>query len=53
MSNVTYELANATDGTNLYATVLWIVAAVVVVALWGAPTLTRRGMDHAGRNFFP
>ena len=42
MSNVTYELANVTDGTNLYATLLWIVAAVVVVALWGAPTLTRR-----------
>lgn len=53
MSNVTYELANVTDGTNLYATLLWIVAAVVVVALWGAPTLTRRATDHAGRNCFP
>jgi len=50
MSNVTYELANVTDGTNLYATLLWIVAAVVVAALWGAPTLTRRATDHAGRN---
>lgn len=53
MSNVTYELANVTDGTNLYATLLWIVAAVVVVAFWGAPTLTRRSTDHAGRNCFP
>lgn len=53
MSNVTYELANVTDGTNLYATLLWIVAAVVVVAFWGAPTLTRRSTDDAGRNCFP
>ena len=45
------NIANVTDGTNLYATLLWIVAAVVGVALWGAPTLTRRATDHAGRTF--
>ncbi len=44
-SNITVELSNATDGTNLYATLLWIVAAVIVVAIWGATALTRR--EHA------
>ena len=45
MSNVTYELANATAGTNVYATLLWIIAAIAVVALWGAGTLS--GREHA------
>jgi membrane protease YdiL (CAAX protease family) len=40
-SNLAYAIANVTDGTNLYATLLWIVAATVVVAFWGAGTLTR------------
>jgi membrane protease YdiL (CAAX protease family) len=42
MSNVSAEFANVTDRTNLYQTLLWIIAAIVVVALWGAGTLTRR-----------
>jgi membrane protease YdiL (CAAX protease family) len=42
VANVTYELANVTPGTNLYSTLLWIIAAIAVVALWGAGTLTRR-----------
>ena len=41
MSNLTAELANVTDRTNLYSTLLWIVAAVVVVGFWGPGTLTR------------
>lgn len=35
MANLTAELANKTDRTNLYATVLWILAAVAVVSLGG------------------
>jgi membrane protease YdiL (CAAX protease family) len=42
MSNVTYELANVTDRTNFYSTLLWVIAAIVVVGFWGAGTLTRR-----------
>ena len=42
MSNVTAELTNATAGTNFYSTLLWIIAALAAVALWGAGTLTRR-----------
>ncbi len=42
LSNITAELSNATIATNLYATLLWIVAAIVVVASCGAATLTRR-----------
>ncbi len=41
MANLTYELANVTPGTNLYSTLLWIIAAIAVVALWGTGTLTR------------
>lgn len=41
MANLTYELVNVTAGTNLYSTLLWIVAAIAVVAMWGAGTLTR------------
>lgn len=41
MSNLTAELANVTDRTNLYSTLLWIVAAMVVVGSWGPRTLTR------------
>ncbi len=42
VSNVTAEFTNATPGTNFYATLLWVIAALVVVALCGAGTLTRR-----------
>ncbi len=42
VSNATAEFTNATAGTNFYATLLWVTTAVVVVALWGGGTLTRR-----------
>lgn len=42
VSNVTAELGNVTDRTNFYQTLLWIIAAIAVVRLWGADTLTRR-----------
>ena len=42
MANLTYQLANVTAGTNFYSTLLWIIAAIAVVALWGAGTLTGR-----------
>jgi membrane protease YdiL (CAAX protease family) len=45
MSNLSYELANVTDRTNLLATLLWIAAAVAVVAFWGAGSLTRGAPD--------
>ncbi len=45
VSNITAELTNATTGTNFYATLLWVIAAVVIVALWGAATPMRR--EHA------
>lgn len=44
MSNLTAELANVTDRTNLYSTLLWIVAAIVVVGFWGPRTLTRNAI---------
>ncbi|HSQ03787.1 MAG TPA: type II CAAX endopeptidase family protein [Burkholderiales bacterium] len=33
MANLTYQLANVTAGTNFYSTLLWIIAAIAVVAL--------------------
>jgi membrane protease YdiL (CAAX protease family) len=48
MSNVTAELTNATAGTNFYSTLLWVIAALAVVALWGAGTLTRREYAASG-----
>ena len=47
MSNYTYELGNLTNGTTLYSTLLWIVTAMAVVALWGAATLTRDAVPRA------
>ena len=41
MANVTAELANKTDRTNLYSTVLWILAAAAVVACQGASSPVR------------
>jgi uncharacterized protein len=41
MANLTYELTNVTAGTNLYSCCMWIGAAIFIVALWGARTLTR------------
>ena len=35
MANLAAELANKTDRTNLYATVLWLLAAVAVVSFGG------------------
>lgn len=34
MINVTYELVRPTDRANLFATILWFIAAVAVVAAW-------------------
>ena len=48
MANVTPELANVTAGTNFYATLLWICAAIAVVALSGAGTLMGRQLRHRG-----
>ncbi len=45
MSNITIDFTNATTGTNFYATLLWIIAAIVVVTLCGTTTLTR--CEHA------
>jgi membrane protease YdiL (CAAX protease family) len=42
MANLTAEIANKTDRTNLYSTLLWILAAIAVVSFCGADTLTRR-----------
>lgn len=39
--NLTAQLVNVTPRTNVYATLLWIVAAIVVVGFCGAATLTR------------
>ncbi len=41
MANVTADFANVTTGTNFYSTLLWITAAMVVLVLWDARTLTR------------
>ncbi len=46
MANLTYQFANVTPGTNLYSTLLWIVTAIAVVALWGAGALTRHGNNY-------
>jgi membrane protease YdiL (CAAX protease family) len=48
MTNVTPELANVTAGTNFYATLLWICAAIAVVALSGAGTLMGRQLRGRG-----
>jgi uncharacterized protein len=45
VANITYELANVNERTNVYAFLIWIVAAVVIVAVWGARTLTRSSPD--------
>jgi uncharacterized protein len=39
----TYEFLNATLRTQLYSTLLWILAAILVTSVWGARTLTRTG----------
>jgi membrane protease YdiL (CAAX protease family) len=47
-SNFTYLFANTTPGTNLCATLLWVLAAIVVVACWGADTLRRSDSGLCG-----
>lgn len=42
MTNLTYELVKPTAQANSYATLLWIIAAIAVVAFWGPGRLTRR-----------
>jgi uncharacterized protein len=41
VANLTYELSNVTAGTNLYACMFWVLAAISVVVFWGPATLTR------------
>jgi CAAX protease family protein len=41
-SNLAYDIGNVTERTNLYSTLLWIVAAIAVVTFCGARTLARR-----------
>jgi uncharacterized protein len=48
MANLTYELTNVTTGTNFYSTLLWIIAAIAVFALWGGGKLTRREYAPSG-----
>jgi uncharacterized protein len=40
VANVSYELGNVSDLTNLYATLIWFLSAMIIVALWGRRTLT-------------
>ncbi len=40
--NLAAGLAGLTVRANVYCTVLWVVAAIAVVAIWGPATLTRR-----------
>lgn len=42
MANVAYGIGNASDAANLYATLLWIVAAAAVLAWWRAGALARQ-----------
>ena len=42
MVNFTGELVALTPRAELYSILLWIVAAIVVTAMWGAGTLTRK-----------
>lgn len=39
----TYTFLNATLQTQLYSTVLWMLAAITVTSIWGARTLARKG----------
>jgi len=39
----TDELLNLTMRTDIYSTLLWIVAAIIVTVIWGTKTLTRHG----------
>lgn len=43
MINLTAQLANLTERTNVIVTVLWVIAAGIVVALFGPATLRRAG----------
>ncbi|HUL90136.1 MAG TPA: type II CAAX endopeptidase family protein [Pseudolabrys sp.] len=45
IANLTPDLVNVTAGTNFYSTLLWIIAAIIVVIFWGAGTLRQR--EHA------
>ncbi len=47
MSNLAYDIGNVSDRTNLYATLLWIGAAIAVVVLGGARALTKTA-PHRG-----
>jgi membrane protease YdiL (CAAX protease family) len=40
----TDELLNVTMKTNVYSTLLWVLAAIVITGIWGARTLTGKGI---------
>jgi membrane protease YdiL (CAAX protease family) len=48
MSNLAAGLANATAETNFYSTLLWIIAAIGVIALWSAGTPPRHEDSSPG-----
>jgi membrane protease YdiL (CAAX protease family) len=41
----TDDFLNATVGTNIYSTLLWILAAVIVIVVWGPNRLTRKAQE--------
>jgi membrane protease YdiL (CAAX protease family) len=47
-ANLAYELAGPGEAANAYAALLWIAAALGVVALWGPRRLTRGGFIASG-----
>jgi len=46
MSNLAYDIGNVSDRTNLYATLLWIGAAIAVVVWSGASSLNNAAPDR-------
>jgi CAAX protease family protein len=44
----TDDFLNATVGTNIYSTLLWILAAVILVMVWGQANLTHKAREKVG-----
>ena len=44
----TDDFLDATVGTNIYSTLLWILAAIFVVRVWGPGTLSREAQVSLG-----
>jgi len=49
MSNLAYDIGNVSDRTNLYATLLWIGAAIAVVVWSGASSLNNAAPAIQGK----